>query len=282
MNDLRAHMRQPQTLGPVVERIEVPQPTVENVIGVQDIVWNSYYHLREHYINQASMGACPTVSVPVDTSKKTSFIAGKEVKRMPHLDDFAEKVRRDDCDNHTRLEMYVSPIGPTSGMEWFEATMLAAMIENGRIGIKEDMFGSRAVYAYRARTGNPFFRIFGGRLSVLIAIAQWFLVVMTVFWVAGGERGDSLSSQVLAAAPILSVVAVSFVYNFIHWRYHKRYAFILSRTAVDGWKVRNRPHRYDGKWVHARMGAHAINLAVWATVLIGSSLYAVKGLGWVL
>lgn len=280
----RAHMRMAPvvTPAPAVEKIEVEQPTVHNVIGTKDIVWNSYYHLRENFIDQASMRAIPEITTPVDTSKTTSIIAGKEVKRMPYLDDFAEMVRRDDCDNHTRLEMYISPIGPTSGLDWFEATMLAVMIENGRIGIKEDMFGNRAVYAYRARTGNPFFRIFGGRTSVLIAIAQWFLFVGIVFFIATflESAHGSVVGPAAGVMIILSAVSVIFVYNFIHWRFHKRYAFILSRTLVDGWKARNLPHRYDGKWTHARMGAHAISLALSATVVIGISLYIVKGMGW--
>jgi hypothetical protein len=272
------------TPAPAVEKIEVEQPTVHNVIGTKDIVWNSYYHLRENFIDQASVRAIPEITTPVDTSKTTSIIAGKEVKRIPILDDFAEMVRRDDCDNHTRLEMYISPIGPTSGLEWFEATMLAVMIENGRIGIKEDMFGNRAVYAYRARTGNPFFRIFGGRTSVLIAIAQWFLFAGIVLLIDAFYKSDighsAIGSTVSANGWLLGLVSVLFAYSFIHWRFHKRYAFILSRTLVDGWKARNLPHRYDGKWVHARMAAHAINLALSASAVIGLALYVIKEAGW--
>lgn len=273
----RSHMRPAQVLGPVVERVKVEQPTVENVVGGGDIIWNSYYHLRENFISQSAVGALPVVSAPVDTTKKTFIVAGKEVKRMPHLDDFAEMVRSRDYESHTRLDAHINPLGPTSLLDWFEATMLAVMIENGRIGIKEDMFGNRAVYAYRARAGNPFFRIFGGRTAVLIAIAQWFVVAMALW---GGVISYEAGQVWFGSTVILGSVVMCFVYSFIHWRFHKRYAFILSRTVVDGWKTRNMGHRYDGKWVHARMAAHAINLAVWATVLVGSSLYAVKGLGW--
>ncbi len=131
--------------------------------------------------------------------------------------------------------------------------------------------------------GIHFFRIFGGRTSVLIAIAQWFLfvgIVLLYSYFSLRALMALLLGLLLGVMIILSAVSVIFVYNFIHWRFHKRYAFILSRTTVDGWKARNLPHRYDGKWTHARMGAHAISLALSATVVIGISLYIVKGMGW--
>lgn len=53
-----------------------------------------------------------------DTSKTTAIIAGKEVKRQPYIDDFAGMMRSEDVDNHTRLERYINPLGPNSGMDW--------------------------------------------------------------------------------------------------------------------------------------------------------------------
>lgn len=280
----RAHMRQQPTVQPVVERIQVEQPTVANVIGVQDIVWDSYYDLKDHFVQQFQTGSLPTVSEPdSDPSNTTAIIAGKEVNRQPYIDDFADMMRREDCDNHTRLERYINPIGPAGGLDWFKAAMLAAMIESGRIGVKEDVFGNRAVYAYRARTGNPFFRIFGGRVSVLIAVAQWILAIGVIFAIDDIRKvlfGETAQNPAVGFAIILSVVVVLFVYNLVHWRFHKRYAFILNSTLVDGWKARNAPSANDNKWACGRMAAHAINLAICTTAVSGFSLYLAKSLGW--
>lgn len=274
MNDLRAHMRQPQTLGPVVERVEVPQPTVENVIGVQDIVWNSYYDLANNFVEQFVTGALPSVDATIDTAKTSAIVAGKEVKRMPYLDDFAEMMRREDCDNHTRLERYVNPIGPAGGLDWFKASMLAVMIENGRVGIKETASGIRAVYIDRARAGNIFFRIFGGRMTLIIAVAQWFLF-MGLFEVVASKKAEHVLLVIICSLFVL------FLYNLTHWRFYKRYSFVLGVTLVDGWKARNMPTTFDAQWYRGRPAIHAVNLSLQAAGLIIAVLQFIKVSGWV-
>lgn len=97
--------------------MQVDRLTAANVIGVQEIVWDSYYDMLGHFVQQWQTGGLPTVREPApDASKTTAIIAGKEVKRQPYIDDFADMMRSEDVDNHTRLERYINPLGPNSGM----------------------------------------------------------------------------------------------------------------------------------------------------------------------
>ena len=247
--------------------------------AVPDIVWHSYYHLRSKFAESFTTGSLPELRASVDTQKKTTLISGREVPRMQHLDDFSEMVRREDADSHVKLDAYVSPIAPSCRMDWLKAVALATMIDNGRIGIKEKSSGYRAVYAYRSRTGNPFFRIFGGRTSIIIAVLQWFLF-MGIF-VLGIDLADSygVDSFFWGMVGLTAVLGFFFLYNIIHWKFHKRYAFILNYMIVDGWKDRNMPSASDSKWATGRMAGHAINAAGFLSGMIITVFLAVKDAG---
>lgn len=283
MTDVRAHMMRPlESAGGIIKE-KVEQPMIENVMGLGEVVWDTYYDFRANFVDQFQVGNLPRRDTPVDSAKTTSVIAGKEVKRMPVLDDFAEMMRKEDVDSHTRLESYVNPIGPAGGLDWFQGGLLATMIDNGRIGIKSDAFGNRAVYAYRSRTGNPFFRIWGGRTTLFIAILQWCILHYVVK--AGALLGLSVSDYGFASARsgdwmVMLVALLIFSYNFIHWRFHKRYAFITNYTLVDGWKGRSFPAAGDNKWAKGRMAIHAINLSLISTYIVVTSLYSFSNLGW--
>lgn len=279
----RSHMRQQPTVQPVVEPIQVEQSDVDSVIGVKDIVWNGYREMLPHFIEQFRTGALPWRSEPEpDPSVKTAIIAGREVKRQPYIDDFADMMRREDFDNHTRLERYTNPLGPNGGLDWFVATMLAVMIENGRIGLKKNSFGYRNIYINRARTGNPFFRIFGGRLTLLIAIAQWFFIMGGIFYFRDffGSYEAINNKDAYSMAGAIICLGLCFIYNFIHWRFYKRYAFVMNKTLVDGWKARNLANDFDGRWSVGRMAVHGVNLGLLTTSLIIAFLLLFKNMGW--
>ena len=163
MTNSRAHMMRPlESAGQIVIKNNVTQPSEPANTYDQDsgVAWNSYYDLQNSVTNSFLSGQLPNRETPVDTSKKTTMIAGKEVKRMPVLDDFAEMMRKEDVDNHSRVERYENPIGPAGGLDWFKATMLAAMIEHGRIGIKELGNGVRVSISI-ARELETHFSAFG-------------------------------------------------------------------------------------------------------------------------
>lgn len=280
----RAHMRMAPvvTPAPAVEKIEVEQPTVHNVIGTKDIVWSSFNDLCENFSHQFAFGNLSNVETPIDASKKTTVINGEEVKRIPHLDDFAEMMRREDAENHTRLERYASPLSPVSGMNWFTASVLGVMIENGRIGIKDSVDGIRELYINRKRTGNPFFRIWGGRMTFLIGVAQWFFL-MGLLEVGGYLRkADALPGNGALEVGVLAFfILFFFLYNLIHWRFYKRYSFVMGVTLVDGWKARNMPTPFDVKWYRGRPGVHAVNLSIYTTIIVAATLHFIKVSGWV-
>lgn len=252
---------------------------------MDDITWNSYYDLQSSFVQQFSTGTLPSASVPQhDSNKKTAIISGKEVKRMPLIDDFADMMRVEDKDNHKRLERYVNPLGTSGGLDWFLATLLAVMIKNGRVGVKETVLGNQAVYIARARTGNPLFRIFGGRLTLLIAVAQWFLLGGIAWFVGSLDASRSYSDydqktySFLLAAFFFGIL---FFYNIVHWRFYKRYSFVLGRTLIDGWKARSAPTLMDMRWSAGRPAIHAVNLSLFTTSIIVILLFLIKHVGWI-
>lgn len=283
----RAHMRQQPEVKPVAKVEAVMEPKVERVetvresayesVGVKDIVWESYYDLMTHFNSLWASRAIRSVETPLtEDGNIHAIVNGQIVERQPYIDSFAEMMRKEDFDNHTRLERYVNPLGPVGGLNWFKATVLGSMIENGKIGVKETVLGNRGVYMYRARTGNPFFRIWGGRTTLLIAVAQWliFMAMFESFGVAG--FGVENSSGWFITIFMFS----AYLYNLVHWRFMKRYSFVISTTVVDGWKSRNFHAVEDVRWGLIRPAVYAINLSLLSTFMIVTTLIGLKNIGW--
>lgn len=264
--DPRAHMKEPRL------NVEIEKGCSErnerneknkavNVTAMNECVWDSYHDFNKQFVGLHITDNLPILpDTKTDTTKKTAFIAGREVKRQPIIDDFMDRIKEDDEDNHLRMERYPNPIGRFGGLHWFRATMLAAMIEAGKIGVKT-VRDSTAVYMYRARTGNPFFRIHGGRTTLIFAVIQWYLA-FGIFVGLGGVL--DISEDALA----FFAVAPFFAYNLIHWRFHKRYAYVLSSTIVDGLKARYLISGIDSLWASARLAIIAINLSFFTSLFI--------------
>jgi hypothetical protein len=286
----RSHMRgeEPKPVKVEVPRVKKVQRQRESanyasdVIGVNDIVWDSFSDFQGSWAGQSSMGALSSAPEPHSVAgNDTAVIAGKTVKRMPPIDDFADMMRVEDKENHKKLERYTNPLGLVGALDWFRATLLAVMIENGRVGIKDSLFGYRAVYMYRSMTGNPFFRIFGGRMTLLIAAAQWLLIWLgpvvfdEIFYKLEIEPSVGLLYLFMA-----SLIGVLYVYNLIHWRFAKRYSFVIGRTVVDGWKARAFPSATDVRWACGRTAIYAVNLSACTCWLLVSVVLFLGEVGW--
>lgn len=261
----RAHMQ-----GPVVELADKSErKSASETVEGQEIVWQSYRDLDAHFIALYRNGGLPFLAEPqVNKEKKTAIVNGKEVKRQPYVDDFADMMRVENKDNHQRLERYVNPLGPAGGLDWFRATALAVMIENGRVGLKKSMSGKRAVYISRSRTGNPFFRVWSGRATLLIFLAQIGLLFGYLWYV----RPD----DVYSVAPIGVAITVFYLYNLIHWRFHKRYAFVLGGTLIEGFTSGST----DPWWAMGRLAVHAVSVAVSTAAFFSGAILAAKYFGW--
>ncbi len=286
----RAHMRQQPEVKPVakveaimepkVERVETVRESAYESVGVKDIAWDSYYDFINAFSLQSQMGALRCITEPApDASKTHTVINMRVVERQPYIDDFADMMRNEDFDNHTRLEQYQSPVNPSSRIDWFAATMLATMIENGRIGLKVGATGNREIYINRARTGNIFFRVWGGRTTLLIAIAQWFLLDQV--WDAAMTQ-VSTQQHYDVYMNLVGVVfcAVAVAYHSIHWRFYKRYSFPFANLLIDGVKSRTAPNSTDVSWAVGRVAVHAINLACFSGLLVYLGVGFLKNVGW--
>ena len=263
----RAHMRQP-----VIELVDKSErKTASETIGESgsDIIWQSYHDLDRHMIAQHRTGGLPHLAEPrVNKEKKTAIIRGKEVKRQPYIDDFADMMREEDKTNHQRLERYVNPLGVAGGLNWFKATMLAVMIEHGKVGLKETASGDRKVYMYRERTGNPFFRILSGRATLILALLQW-AYIMAAF--------EYMPSGLATSVTVTAGIVVFYFYNLFHWRFHKRYAFVMGSTIIGskGTAV----SMADSHWATGRIAVFAICLAFLTAALFGFGIYHLGGKG---
>ena len=261
----RAHMRQP-----VVELADkTERKTASETIGESEIVWQSYHDLDGHMISQHRTGGLPHLAEPLaNKEKKTAIIRGREVKRQPYIDDFADMMREEDKTNHQRLERYVNPLGVAGGLNWFKATMLAVMIERGKVGLKETASGDRKVYMYRERTGNPFFRILSGRATLILALLQW-AYIMAAF--------EFMPSGLATSVTVTAGIVVFYFYNLFHWRFHKRYAFVMGSTIIGskGTAV----SMADSHWATGRIAVFAICLAFLTATLFGFGIYHLGGRG---
>lgn len=278
----RAHMRQqPEVkavakteavIEPKVERLETERVSACDAIGVKDIVWDSYPDFINTFGLQNQMRALPWLDEPApDTSKKHAVINMRVVDRHPFIDDFADMMRNEDFDNHTRLENYRTPINPNAAIDWFAASALATMIENGRIGLKVGATGIRELYINRARTGNIFFRVWGGRVTFLILLAQLF-IVDAIF------KEFSLDAA-LTYANIFCFISAC--YHLVHWRFYKRYSFAIGNVLVDGEKARKAPNITDVRFAISRVAIHPIGFSIFTSFFFYNSIRQLAYLGWV-
>lgn len=283
MTDLasRAHMRQQPVvkamakseavMEPKVERVETERESAYESVGVKDIVWESYPDFINTFGLQSQMGALRAVVEPApDTSNKHAVINMRIVDRQPFIDDFADMMRKEDFDNHTRLEQYQTPINPCARVDWFVASMLATMIDNGRIGLKVGATGIRELYIGRARTGNIFFRVWGGRVTFLILLAQLF-VFNELFKFGRFDTG------LLLANIFCFVVAI---YHLVHWRFYKRYSFAIGNILVDGEKARKAPNLTDIKLAISRVAIHPIGFSMFVSIFFYNTIRQLSYIGW--